>query len=247
VSLPRIAISGVVRDWDGATRTGVNSPYVRSVVAAGGVPLILSPLMGASVAGRALAGIDGLLLTGGEDMDPAWYGAQPSPLLSPPSRDRDIFELALFAMARQLELPILGICRGIQLVNVALGGSLYQDLPTERPGVTEHNPAADRAARSHAVRLTQGSRAAEALGTTELKVNSFHHQGVRELAPGLVATGWSEDGLIEAAEGGPDSPWLLAVQWHPEEMYGDARAPDRGLFRALIEQAGKELVRAELP
>ncbi len=247
VSLSRIAISGVVRDWDGAPRTGVNSAYVRSVVAAGGVPLILSPLMGASVAGRALAGIDGLLLTGGEDIDPAWYGAEPSPLLSPPSRERDIFELALFAMARQLELPILGICRGIQLVNVALGGSLYQDLPTERPGPTEHNRAVDRDTRSHAVRLTQGSRAAAALGTTTLMVNSFHHQGVRELASGLVATGWSEDGLIEAAEGAPDGPWLLAIQWHPEEMSADVAAPDRGLFRALVEQAGKELVRAELP
>jgi putative glutamine amidotransferase len=203
--------------------------------------------MGPSVAARALAGIDGLLLTGGEDMDPAWYGADPSPRLSPPSRERDVFELALFAMARQMELPILGICRGIQLVNVALGGSLYQDLPSERPGVVDHNAPGDRSARSHAVRLSQGSRVAEALGTTELKVNSFHHQGVLELAPGLVATGWSDDGLIEAAEGTGDSPWLLAVQWHPEEMYAEDRAPDRGLFRSLIEQAGKELVRAELP
>jgi putative glutamine amidotransferase len=236
-----------VRDWDGAQRTGVNSAYVRSVVAAGGVPLIFSPHVGPSVSGRALAGIDGLLLTGGEDIDPAWYGAETSPLTYPPSRERDIFELALFAMARQMELPILGICRGIQLVNVGLGGTLFQDLPTERPGMTDHNRPVDRDTRSHAVRLTAGSRAAEALGTTELTVNSFHHQGVRELAPGLVATGWSEDGLVEAAEGPADGPWLLAVQWHPEEMNADAAAPDRGLFRALIEQAGKELVRAELP
>jgi len=247
VSLPRIAISGVVRDWDGASRTGVNSAYVRSVVTAGGVPVILSPLVGPTVAGRALAGIDGLLLTGGEDLDPAWYGADPSPLLSPPSRERDLFELALFAVARQMELPILGICRGIQLVNVALGGSLYQDLPSERPGATEHNRAVGRDIRSHAVRLTPGSQAALALGTTELTVNSFHHQGVRDLAPGLIATGWSEDGLIEAAEGAPDSPWLLTVQWHPEEMNAEVAAPDRGLFRALIQQASKELVRAELP
>jgi putative glutamine amidotransferase len=246
VSLPRIAISGVVRDWDGASRTGVNSAYVRSVVAAAGVPVILSPLMGPAVAGKALAGIDGLLLTGGEDLDPAWYGAEPSPLLSPPSRERDLFELALFAVARQMELPILGICRGIQLVNVALGGSLYQDLPTERPGATEHNRAVDRTTRSHPVRLTPGSQAALALGTTELTVNSFHHQGVRDLAPGLIATGWSEDGLIEAAEGAPDGPWLLTVQWHPEEMSAEVAAPDRGLFRALIQQASKELVRAEL-
>ena len=134
MSAPRIAISGVIRTWDGAERTGVNATYVKSVLAAGGVPLVLSPLIGPSYAARALDGADGLLLTGGEDIHPAWYHAEPSPHLYPPSRERDLFELALFAVARQLGLPILGICRGIQLVNVAMGGTLFQDLPSERPG-----------------------------------------------------------------------------------------------------------------
>ena len=133
MSAPRIALGGVVRPWDGAERTGLNSPYLRSVLAAGGVPVMLSPLMGPSYTARALDGVDGVVLTGGEDMDPAWYQAEPHPKANPPSRERDLFELALFAAARQRELPILGICRGIQMVNVALGGTLWQDLPTERP------------------------------------------------------------------------------------------------------------------
>ncbi len=244
MSPPRIAISGVVRNWDGADRTGITAAYVESVLAAGGVPLILSPLMGATYVSRALDGVDGVVFTGGEDMDPEWYGAAPSPHSNPPSRERDVFELALFATARYRELPILGICRGIQLINVALGGTLYQDLPTERPGPVDHNPKAARTERGHAVRLAVGSRAAAALNSIGIRVNSFHHQAICDLAGALVATGWTEDGLVEAVETGPDAPWLLAVQWHPEEMHRDAQAPEHGLFRALVERAAS--VRAEV-
>jgi putative glutamine amidotransferase len=150
--------------------------------------------------------------------------------------ERDRFELALFAAARAAAMPILGICRGIQLINVAMGGSLYQDLATERPGPVDHNPAVARTARTHQVRLEPGSRVARALGVERLAPNSFHHQAIKVLAPGLVATGWTDDNLIEAVEGRGD-PWLLAVQWHPEEMHADPTAPERGLFRALIAEA----------
>jgi putative glutamine amidotransferase len=238
VSHPRIGVSGVVRSWDGADRTGVNGAYIKALLAVGGVPLILSPLLSPALAARALDGVDALILTGGEDMDPAWYGATPSPLLDPPSRERDLFELALFAVARQRGLPILGICRGIQVINVALGGTLFQDLPSERPGRINHRPEGPRDQRSHRVRLETGSRVAAALGATEVTVNSSHHQAIRDLAPGLVAVGWTEDGLVEAAETAPGTPWLLAVQWHPEEMHLDRRAPDRGLFAALVQVAG---------
>lgn len=237
MSAPRIALSGVVRAWDGGERTGLNSAYVRSVCAAGGVPLMLSPIIGPAYAARALDGADGLVLTGGEDLDPAWYGADLSPLTNPPSRERDLFELALFAAARQRGLPILGICRGIQLINVALGGTLHQDLATERPGPVDHHREGARTDRSHSIRLAPGSRAADALGVTSLRVNSFHHQAIRDLAPGLAATGWSEDDLIEAVETAEGQPWTLAVQWHPEEMHADGRAPERGLFTALVERA----------
>ena len=238
MSHPRIGVSGVVRSWDGSDRTGVNAAYVRALLSVGGVPLILSPLMGASLAASALEGCDGLLLTGGEDIHPSWYGADPSPLLSPPSRERDLFELALFAVARQRELPILGVCRGIQLINVALGGTLFQDLPSERPGPVDHGPTGSRDARSHTVRLQPDSRAAQALGATSVTVNSFHHQAIKELAPGLVASGWTNDDLIEAAESGPGASWILAVQWHPEEMHADPQAPEHGLFEALVNAAG---------
>jgi putative glutamine amidotransferase len=239
VSAPLIAVGGVTRRWDGSDRTGVNASYVKSVVAGGGVPLILSPLLAPSLAARALARVDGLLLTGGEDIHPAWYHAEPSKHLYPPSRERDLFELALFAAARQMQLPILGICRGIQLINVALGGTLYQDLPSERPGNVDHNPSAERTARTHAIRLAPGSRAEAALGPASLTVNSFHHQAIKDLAKGLVATGWTEDGLIEAVETAPGTPWLLAVQWHPEEMFADGSAPEQGLFRGLVEEASR--------
>jgi putative glutamine amidotransferase len=237
MTTPRIGVSGVVRTWDGADRTGVNAAYVHAVLAAGGVPVVFSPLLGTSLAARAVEGVAGLLLTGGEDIDPAWYGETPSAHLDPPSRNRDLFELALFAVARELGLPTLGVCRGIQLINVALGGTLYQDLPSERPGTVEHRPTGPRDQRSHRVRLLPDSRAARALGEEATQVNSSHHQGIKELGRGLIASGWTDDGLIEAVESRAESPWLLAVQWHPEEMHADRKAPDHGLFAALVEAA----------
>src|SRR5204862_6839966 len=109
-------------------------------------------------------------------------------------------------------------------------------------GLLDHNPTAERQHRTHSVRLAPGSRAEAALGSAPLAVNSFHHQAIKDLAKGLVATGWTEDGLIEAVETGSDSPWLLAVQWHPEEMFGEVNAPDGGLFRALVAEASRREV-----
>lgn len=248
MTMPRIGVSGVLRDWHDARRAGVNASYVSAVAGAGGVPLIFSQLIGEAGAPRALEGCEGLLLTGGEDVDPAYYGEQPSKALGSVDRERDRFELALFRAARAARLPVLGICRGIQLINVALGGTLYQDLPSERPGPIDHDPGTARGARTHHVRLAPGSRAARVLGVDRLVPNSFHHQAVKDLAPALIATGWSDDGVIEAVEGRPDDAWLLAVQWHPEEMHEDVSAPERGLFRALVEEARRAgLVDAQIP
>lgn len=231
----RVGISGIRRQWGGAERQGVNSAYVRSVVEAGGIPFILPPAIGATHAIGALDGLDALLLSGGEDLDPSWYGTAASPDLGEVDRERDLFELALFAAARQRGMPILGICRGIQLVNVALGGTLWQHLPGERPSAVDHDRRDARTARTHGVSVEAGSRVAAVLGCSTLDVNSFHHQGLRDLAPALHASAWATDGLVEAVEGVAGDPWLLAVQWHPEEMSGDVTAPERGLFRALVE------------
>jgi len=237
MSPPRIGITGITRQVSGADRAGVNAAYVRAVVRAGGLPLILSPLMGTGLNAELLDVLDGLLLTGGEDVDPVHYGQEPHPGLGAVDPVRDAFELTLFRDARARGLPVLAICRGIQLVNVALGGTLWQDIPTERPGALPHSQPTARDERTHAVALVPGSRLAQALGATRCQVNSFHHQSIRELAPGLLVTARAPDGEIEGVETAGTEPWLLAVQWHPEEFHHHEQAPDHGLFDTLVKEA----------
>jgi len=237
VSGPRIGVTGITRSVSGADRTGVNAAYVRATVRAGGVPLILSPLIGTAHTSDILEALDGLLLTGGEDVDPAYYGQGRHHRIGNVDQTRDAFELALFRHAQARGLPVLAICRGIQLVNVALGGSLWQDIPSERPEALNHNPATDRDDRTHPLEIVPGSRLARALEATRCDVNSFHHQSIRDLAPGLLVSARAPDGEIEGVESAGQDPWLLAVQWHPEEFHDHGQAPDHGLFDALIKEA----------
>lgn len=234
VSFPRIAISGRLARIEGAERTGVNAAYVHAVVAAGGAPLILSPLATVDAVPSLLDGADALLLSGGADIDPAHYHTPRHPGLGAIEPERDVFEFALLAEARRRGLPVLAICRGLQLVNVALGGTLWQDLPSERGAHPQSGPRTERV---HAVDLHSGSRLAEALGTDRHLVNSFHHQAIRDLAPGLVASGHASDGVIEGIEEAGEG-WLLGTQWHPEEFWADPTASDLGLFRALVAATG---------
>ncbi len=236
MSAPVIGITGVARLVDGSERTGVNSAYVASVLRAGGLPLILSPLIPLEMVASATDKLDGVLLTGGEDVSPDAYGAAPHPALGIVDPRRDDLELAVIRAAHTRSIPILGICRGIQLLNIALGGTLWQDLAAERPQSLPHNQAAGRTARTHPVTVVSGSRLASAVGDGRLEVNSFHHQAIRDLAPSLIATATALDGLVEGVEIA-DGGWLLAVQWHPEEFYAEPSAPDHGLFTALITAA----------
>ncbi len=238
MSAPRIGITGTTRHYAGADRSTVNTAYVRSVVSAGGIPLVLPPLLGEGHAGDIVEVLDGLVLSGGEDVDPVHYGETPHPTVASnidPLRDAQ--EMALFREARARDVPVLAICRGIQLVNVALGGSLWQDLPSDKPDGLPHNQADGRDARTHPVEILSGSRLARALGATRLEVNSFHHQSIRQLAGGLVVTARATDGEIEGLESAPGDPWLLAVQWHPEEFHAQVTAPDQGLFAALVSES----------
>jgi putative glutamine amidotransferase len=217
----------------------LNEAYGRALEGAGIVPLVVPPLLRPDDAVQLLDRVDGLVLTGGEDVDPARYGAPRHGESGPAQHARDATEIALALGARERRLPTLAICRGIQLLNVALGGTLVQDLPSERGTGTTHDPGGDRTERTHAVSVSAGSRLAAAVGgaRASLPVNSFHHQAVDRVAPSLRVTACSPDGVIEAAETAPDDPWwVLAVQWHPEELTAGAEEWDRGIFRAFAEK-----------
>jgi putative glutamine amidotransferase len=210
--------------------------YAEQVAAAGGVPVLLPPVPG--IAG-AVGRLDALVLTGGGDIDPAAYGAAPHPRTGRVSPERDQAELDLLAAALAAGLPVLGICRGLQLLNIARGGTLHQHLadlgpPVGRPAADAgHTPPPGSFGR-HPVRVAAGSMLAGILQADQpLAVPTAHHQAIDQLGAGLIATAWAADGIIEAAElaGGEHHPFVLAVQWHPEA--GD----DPRLFQALVAAA----------
>ena len=234
MTVPRIGISGRLAVVEGAERTGVNAAYVRAVTQAGAAPVILSPLVEGPQVAALLDGLDALVLSGGADVAPSHYGATPHPALGTIEPERDRFEFALLAEARARTLPVLAICRGLQLANVAFGGTLWQDLPSER---APHPQSVRRQDRVHDVRIAPGSRLAQVLGRTSHPVNSFHHQAIRDLAPGLRPTAHSHDGLVEGIET-MDDWWFLGVQWHPEEFWQEAGAADQLLFVALAAACG---------
>ena len=237
---PRIAISGRVTNDGEKRHTGVHVDYVHSVARAGGLPLVLSPLMDTDHAIHALIGCDGLILSGGEDVDPSHYHAKPSEHLKEVDPRRDAFEFALFAAARDRHLPILAICRGLQLVNVALGGTLWQDLPSEFESRLNHDVGDRWDIRSHSIAVDRDTQLHDAIASETLEVNSFHHQAIRDLAPGLTVTAKAEDGIIEAVEHYEDG-WLLGVQWHPESFWREADSRDLLLFRALVGRAAEQV------
>jgi putative glutamine amidotransferase len=210
------AVERVRRDpWDEVV-TMVQRTYPAAVQRAGALALVLPPDEAASESpDLVLDRIDGLLLAGGADVDPASYGAESHPQSGVTWPERDRFEIALTRRAIERGLPVLGACRGMQILNVALGGTLHQHLP-EILGtdVHRHTPGVFG---DHEVRLEPGSLAARAVGAERSVVKSHHHQGIAELADGLVATGWSaDDGLIEAVEMHGEN-YVLGVLWHPEE------------------------------
>jgi len=235
-----VAVTAAEKVREDAPRVWLNAAYVRAIEDAGLVPLVVPPLANPERAVALLDLADGLLLTGGEDVAPWRYGAATRPECNPPHEARDATELALALAARERRLPTLAICRGIQLLNVALGGTLVQDLPSARPDAMNHDPGSSRASRSHAIEADAGSRIALALGETRLAVNSFHHQAVDRAAPALRVTARAPDGVVEGVETHEDDPWwALGVQWHPEELTGDEHDWDRGLFRAFAERVAR--------
>jgi putative glutamine amidotransferase len=208
--------------------------YSDMVSRAGGLPVLLPPADGVT---GVLPRLDGLVLSGGGDLDPALYGAEPHAKAGAPNPERDSAELALCKAALASGLPVLGICRGLQVINVALGGTLHQHLP-DLVGNDSHSPQAAGHG-SHKVSVASGSQLSAILGRTEAAVPTHHHQAIDRLGAGLVATAWTDDGVIEAVEFGqpngdaPSSGFMVAVQWHPEA--GD----DPSLFVALVAAASR--------
>jgi putative glutamine amidotransferase len=217
-------------------------PYIAAMERMGGTPLLVTPAHDEESIARLVDLADGLVLTGGEDVDPSCYGQEPHAKLASVNRARDQMEMLALDRARERGIPVLAICRGIQLLNVALGGTLFQDLPSQRAEGIIHEQDAPINERWHSARVAEDSQLAHIFGACDLFINSFHHQGIDHLAEGLRPVAWAEDGLIEAVEG-RDHPWMIGVQWHPErgeaETRGDRRHPDNRLFYAFLDAARK--------
>jgi len=210
--------------------------YVRSVEQAGGLPLVLAPGR-AGDATELLGRLRGLILSGGSDVDPAFYGQERHPSVTQVIRERDEFELALVREALERDLPLLAICRGHQVLNVASGGTLIQDIPFQVSGTVDHDSERERWEATHEVAVIPGTKLSAILGRERVAVNSFHHQAVRELGRSLVVSARSlQDGVIEGIEA-PDRRFAIGVQWHPEGFWNQEES-FQALFQALV-QAGE--------
>ena len=208
--------------------------YLRAVELVGGMPVVLPPLDAASVGGL-LDRLDGVVLSGGPDLDPMAYGARAHPQLGPVEPPLDVFEYAVAREAISRGLPLLGVCRGTQALNVACGGSLIQHLPDAVGDTIAHRQVEAPQRVTHEVAIALHSRLGRIMGTTRASVNSFHHQAVSELGAGLRVSARADDGTIEAIEM-PSHPFMLGVQWHAETLV--AEPAQRALFAALVRTAG---------
>ncbi|MHB1222954.1 MAG: gamma-glutamyl-gamma-aminobutyrate hydrolase family protein [Gemmatimonadaceae bacterium] len=234
-SRPLVIVGGTTETIRGVPRLRANEAYLRAVEQAGGLPLLAPPYP--ELVAALVARADGIVLVGGEDVDPARYGAARHPRTEASAPARDAMELALVQAARGARVPLLAICRGLQVLNVALGGTLVQDIPSERAGAVGHHPPGARDARSHNVRVAADSRLSRLLQADSLPVNSLHHQAVDRLGRGLRAVAHADDGILEAAEATDPRWWAIGVQWHPEELTATASPWDRRLFEAFVEAA----------
>jgi len=230
-------VIGITCSWE-IDRAAYLSPrdYTDAVRAAGGRPVLLPhTTLESGEAESVLSRIDGLLLSGGTDLDPATFGEEPRFPLKAIDPVRDGFELALSRTALTTGLPVFGICRGIQVLNLAAGGTVYQDLSGQVPGALRHEQDAPRWHPTHTVSIEKGTKLHAILEEALCRVNSFHHQAVRDAAPGFAVSATASDGVVEAIEA-TDAPFVLGVQWHPENTYRTL-ASSRRLFAAFVTAA----------
>jgi putative glutamine amidotransferase len=212
------------------TEMALGLPYLEAVEQAGGIQVVLPPLRSRAI-GSLLTRLHGLVLSGGPDLDPEAYGARGHALLGPTEPALDAFEVAVTRRADRLGIPILGICRGAQAINISRGGTLHQHLPDVTDGTIHHRQSMSGERPSHDVTIAPDSFLADVLGAGRLAVNSFHHQAIDRLGRGLEAVAWAPDGTIEAIEA-PAREFMIGVQWHAETLVAQRR--ERDLFRRLV-------------
>jgi putative glutamine amidotransferase len=234
--LPLIGVSTSITVGKDPERAYVNSAYLHAIQQAGGVPVPLPPQLSAAALERIVGELSGLLLTGGGDVDPARYGESPHPTVYEVAPARDMLETSAIHVALERRLPVLAVCRGIQMLNVALGGTLFQDVGTEPGTQLQHSQTERRDQPTHKVKIEPRSRLARLLGADEIEVNSMHHQAVKALGRNLTAVAWAPDQIIEGVEDTDPSRFVLGVEWHPEELVGHSE-PARRLFAALVDAA----------
>lgn len=229
----RKPIIGVAPGYNGAEYSSIRRTYTDAILKAGGIPFILPQVNDAAQAAEMVSHLDGLVLTGGVDLDPVRYGETVLNETVEIDSHRDTLDILYAQAAWDGKVPILAICRGEQLMNVVLGGSLYQDLPSQKPSDIAHRQNADGKVPTHRILVEKGSMLNRIMGTEELMVNSFHHQAVKVPSPLVTVTAVSEDGVVEAYESIGKGRWLLAVQFHPEML---VRGDDSwlSLFKAFV-------------
>lgn len=218
-----------------ANKLIANTPYVRALVAAGATPLLIPVTEDPSRAAEYIGLIDGLLLPGGQDTNPILYGEDPLPQVNYMLEEQDLMEMELLRLAVQKGIPVLGICRGMQLMNITFGGGLIQDIYAQQKATVGHKQDSSiRSQATHSAKMLEGSLLESLLGKEPLYVNSYHHQALAKVADCFTVSATASDGIIEAIEA-PEQQ-MLGVQWHPEEMY--IRYPRfANLFRYLVEKA----------
>ena len=224
--------------FPGIHRAYVNNDYIRAVEKAGGTPLILPLIFDSEAIKDQVEAVDGILLSGGYDVHPRFYGEEPLEKLEFILQERDKHEIQIIKIAIELNKPIFGICRGLQILNVALGGSLYQDLSYIEGCYIKHVQSSLKGATSHSVDIIKGTKLFDILGENII-TNSIHHQAVKDAAPTLEITALSKDGIVEGLEYTGDN-YIVAVQWHPEMIFENYPIMLK-LFERLIEEASKKM------
>jgi putative glutamine amidotransferase len=224
--------------FPGYDRAYVNNDYIQTTAMAGGVPFVLPLISDYEVVKRQVDAVDGIIISGGYDVNPLIYGEEPTQSLGALCPERDEYDLMVVKAAMELRKPVLGICRGMQILNAALGGTIYQDLSQIDGCYIKHNQGSRPDVASHSAIIEKGSKLYEVLGG-EVLTNSFHHQALKDIAPGFKVSAISKDGVVEAFE--MEEGFVIGVQWHPEMLARKGNKVMLNLFKKLVEVSAKEV------